>query len=70
MQGLEVKGLNKLNAVLKSLPVKLPEARGELNQKIAVIVRKETAENRAEALAIQEAQKYADEIADKLEGAG
>ena len=70
MQGLEVKGLNELDAALKSLPDRLPEAREELNRKITGILKKETAENRAEALAIGEAQKYTDEITNKLEGVG
>ena len=70
MQSLEAKGMNELVKDLKSLLDKLPEAREELNRKIADITKKETAENRAEALAIREAQKYADVIADKLEGVG
>lgn len=70
MQGAEIKGMKALDADLASLLAQLPKERIELNGKLDEIVKKETAVNHAEAMAIREAQKFADKIADKLEGVG
>ena len=61
--------MGEFEVVLESILLQLPEVCKNLNEKIAEIVKTETTAKRAEEMAIREAQKFTNEILDRLEGA-
>lgn len=68
MQSVKVKGFDKLDGAIDSLLGNLPAARRELRDSLKEIIQNDPNEAHAESAAAQEAQKFADKVADRLEG--
>jgi hypothetical protein len=68
MQSVKVKGFDKLDGAIDPLLGNLPVARRVLRDSLEEIMRNYPNEAHAESAAVQEAQKFAVKVADRLEG--